>query len=209
MRRALQTRKPILSLALVLTFAGYPTAQVSLAQSATEADANEYVIYAALYKQKRADTPEQTLVINENTKIDDYFAEPVDANRDKIITRLVNELPPVMKETAEDFFEKNQKPAKLTDRFNLKAKVVLVSDGDLEHIFQASLEDAWSAFAKKYPRAGGIDRLSRVGFNKDKTQALLYYAYVCGGLCGQGQYVLLVNKQGEWKIEKQLVTWIS
>jgi len=51
--------------------------------------------------------------------------------------------------------------------------------------------------------------LSRIGFNSSKTQALVYVANVCGGLCGTGEFYLLGKVDGKWKIQNELIVWIS
>ncbi len=40
--------------------------------------------------------------------------------------------------------------------------------------------------------------LSAIGFNPDRTRALVYVGVVCGSLCGSGRYHFLVRKNGRW-----------
>lgn len=39
---------------------------------------------------------------------------------------------------------------------------------------------------------------SAVGFNHDKTVAILYATYWCGGRCGRGTYFILDKRNGHW-----------
>ena len=48
-----------------------------------------------------------------------------------------------------------------------------------------------------------------VGFNANGDQAIVYVANTCGGLCGKGYYVLLTESSGSWKIERDLMLWVS
>lgn len=50
--------------------------------------------------------------------------------------------------------------------------------------------------------------LSRVGFNKDLSQALFYTEHICG-LCGGGGYVLIERRFGQWRVKVFLSTWVS
>jgi hypothetical protein len=52
------------------------------------------------------------------------------------------------------------------------------------------------------PHVSGVLQLSRVGFNRQKTLALLYYSYHCGVLCGQSGWVALHKVEGKWRIEQ-------
>jgi hypothetical protein len=40
--------------------------------------------------------------------------------------------------------------------------------------------------------------LSAVGFNADKTVAVVYMGHYCGGLCGGGGFHVLQKKDGKW-----------
>ena len=51
--------------------------------------------------------------------------------------------------------------------------------------------------------------LSRVGFNQDQTQALVYIGNQEGPLSGAG-YIVLLNKQfGNWELKQKIMVWIS
>jgi hypothetical protein len=45
--------------------------------------------------------------------------------------------------------------------------------------------------------------VSTVGFNGDRTRALVYVGHHCGSLCGGGGYHLLVKKGGKWQIDQE------
>lgn len=54
-----------------------------------------------------------------------------------------------------------------------------------------------------------LHAFSHVGFDRDRTQALVYVSYTCGGLCGDGQYVLLERSARGWRIARSVRSWIS
>ena len=50
---------------------------------------------------------------------------------------------------------------------------------------------------------------SRVAFNPQNDEAIVYIEYVCGSVCGAGEWYWLKKSQGLWKIFKSDHTWIS
>lgn len=175
-----------------------------VAQNAPDSD--EYSVYAALLQQEFVGKGTKEIVVRKQTAVDNF-------SDDESLTDLMESLPSLAKETFEDFGSRNKNSVELTNKFNLKVKVNLVGE-EINRIFYESRqlnskEDGWEVFHKKYPTADAIITLSRVGFNKDKSQALMFVAHSCGWLCGEGNYILLVNKADGWKVEKKLMTWIS
>ncbi|HEX2712963.1 MAG TPA: hypothetical protein VHM88_12255 [Candidatus Acidoferrales bacterium] len=70
----------------------------------------------------------------------------------------------------------------------------------------------WSAFYARYPRSRGYIQVSAVGFNSDKTTAIVYVGHSCGGLCGGGTYHLLEKIDGKWrrsKVKAVTCAWVS
>ncbi|HEX6188542.1 MAG TPA: hypothetical protein VFZ40_10715 [Pyrinomonadaceae bacterium] len=166
-------------------------------------NADEYAVYTALLREKGYDKEATKLVLEDAARWND-LTQPDQEQVEKMIG------PSLLKETVADFAIKNERSAALTNRFQLKAAVVLISRDEVRGIFgDSDLDEAWKVFHARYPKAGSIVNLSRVGFNTKKTQALIYYAYFCGGLCGQGQYILLTKKDDKWVIEKEVMAWIS
>ena len=167
-------------------------------------DADEYAVYAALFAEKGDDKQGTQIVLQDVTVVNDRFAGRMDQ---RSLEKLFG--PASTKDAIDDFVTKNRKSSVFTDQFKLNATIVLITDSDVKRLFHDSIEGGWDLFHAKYPRATSINTLSRVGFNKDRTEALVYWTYSCGGLCGQGQYVLLGKRDGHWKIEKESMTWIS
>ena len=99
--------------------------------------------------------------------------------------------------TLEDFERKNQKGLPLENRFPLKVDYVLYGERHPE-----GPEKDWGTpdFAVY---------LSRVGFNQDQTEALVYVAAVSwtNAQLSGGDYVLLDNKQAKWKVREKRRVW--
>jgi len=169
-------------------------------------DLEEYLVYASLLEQKfiRPETTE--LVIRKQTMIDDFEDK---RRRNKILdlSKLLGE------EIISDFESRNKNSAELTDKFNLKVKMNFL-DEEIKEIFGSnhplnSNPERWESFHKKYPTAGWVVALSRVGFNKQKTEAFIFVGDACGFVCGEGNAYLLLKKDNLWKIEKKMMFWVS
>jgi hypothetical protein len=55
------------------------------------------------------------------------------------------------------------------------------------------------AWEEQHPGASGYLWLSAVGFNSDRTFALVSVSHICGTLCAGGHYYLLHKQDGEWR----------
>jgi hypothetical protein len=162
----------------------------------------EYEVFAVMFGPAAVSDETTQIVLEDTTALRDLFGV---SDRQM----LIKELKPLKMETIEDFFLMNKAQCKLSDRFNFKVKVNLVSNEELDQFFKGDLEEGWKAFHRRYPKAGSFDVLSRVGFSKDHTQALIYYAYFCGSLCGEGRYFVLEKIEGQWTVKSKWLTWIS
>ena len=57
----------------------------------------------------------------------------------------------------------------------------------------------WNEYYRQYPDSGGLLEFSAVGFNPDKTIAVVYMGHSCGDLCGGGTFHVLEKIDGKWK----------
>jgi hypothetical protein len=94
----------------------------------------------------------------------------------------------------------------IDQRITFRLPCVWISDQELERIFRS---DQWVGFYRKYPNSRGLVYLSRVGFNKKMTQALLYFAHQYDSDAGAGYLVLLNKQKNEWEKIAQITVWIS
>lgn len=70
--------------------------------------------------------------------------------------------------------------------------------------------DGWKNYYGRYPNSQGLLSLSRAGFCKGKTQALVYIANRFSADGGWGRLVLLkVNADKQWQVAEEVVLWIS
>jgi hypothetical protein len=173
------------------------------ASTQSSPDPEEYAVYGALLKDMFIGKETKRLIVEQDTAVGDYS--------DSDPASLLERLTPLTRETVEDFRARNAQPSELSDKFGLEVTINFISKDEIKKIFEKRDDkyDGWEAFRKKYPGAGSIITLSRVGFSQDKSQALIFVGYQCDWLCGQGNYILLTKKGGDWKVEKKSMTWIS
>ena len=164
-------------------------------------DSEEYTVYSFMIKDS-----EFLEVIKDHTVTN--RSSPFSMDDD--LERVRKQVPEISKETLADFKAKNAKDYALSPKLKPQGKYVFISDEEMSHIFSGdNLDKSWKSFKKRYPRSRGYGGFSRVGFNPDKSEALLFSEISCGSLCGSGSYVYLVRKNAEWTIVKQIQVWIS
>lgn len=84
-------------------------------------------------------------------------------------------------------------------RGNTVTVTALASASDLTNFFRVQGKDGWKAFYESHPDSSGWIELSAVGFNADKTVAVIYHGHHCGNLCGGGGFTVLRKKEGKWQ----------
>jgi hypothetical protein len=82
---------------------------------------------------------------------------------------------------------------------------ILISDAERDQILG---NGGWSEFFQRYPYSWGIVYFSRVGFNENKTQALLYFVHSNENEEG-GVLAFLKKKKSEWKQIAQIYVYMS
>lgn len=98
-----------------------------------------------------------------------------------------------------DEFERvNQEPKLLLRKLAIEKPYRLVPESVIAGFFKHSVDEGWQSFDLHFRAAGYFD-MSAVGFNGDKTQALVYIGHSCGNVCGGGTYHLLEKKAGKWE----------
>ena len=102
----------------------------------------------------------------------------------------------IQRATLRDFFEKNSRPTELEKRIPTKRRYFLFGHAERRDFVGSGqgrkyLEDRYGTDC--------ISRFSRVGFNRNRTQALAYEEYECDGASGF-IFRVLVWRVGKWTI---------
>ena len=197
------TRVPRLLIGLVLISIELSSLSGSPARGQAGSDAGasdeEYEIYSAVIKQYYVDDKTKLLVIVDRTfKYD--FGDNEEPWKDKYKGLTID------RSTVEDYEARNVRPSLLNKApFKLTGKFSLISDLDLKAIFHGSWgELQWIAYYRRFAESRGFIMLSRIGFNTEHTQALLYVGSRCGPGCGDIHFLLLEKTNGTWTTKKEL-----
>lgn len=115
---------------------------------------------------------------------------------------------PEFRDAIANFRAANKTRWVLQRQFELDKPYELVTSDAIEAIFKQGegakaktdppLEGGWRAFYERYPSSGGYVVLSAVGFNRDKTRAVVYSGASCGSLCGAWSFHLFKKVNGKW-----------
>ncbi|MBV8705956.1 MAG: hypothetical protein JO028_02115 [Acidobacteriaceae bacterium] len=87
----------------------------------------------------------------------------------------------------------------LERKLDISKPYELVPGAALQAPFKTNGPAGWSDFKREHPDSVGWIELSAVGFNHDKTVAIVYIGHHCGGLCGGGGFRVLRKSEGKWK----------
>jgi hypothetical protein len=108
--------------------------------------------------------------------------------------------------TIADFKGKSSLCRTIEAKFSSSVK--LISKQERRTIFSGKdRRKAWAAFNKKFPGSNGYVIVSNVGFNEDRTQALVDISNKCGDKCGAEQFVLLTKSNGSWSVIGMNSVW--
>jgi preprotein translocase subunit SecB len=113
-------------------------------------------------------------------------------------------------ETFKNFKERNKSSASLNNKFKINIPYKLLSREDFELIKKLHEEKAfYDNFYEIYPKSTGVFTLSQIGYNKSKTQALVYCSKVKNEYLGSGRFVLLEYKDKKWQVIEWNPAWVS
>lgn len=174
-------------------------------QAARQLSEDESGVYTALFQEIYQAANDRPIVLSDQTALGvppGMIAKiPVQGLQTKDF------LDKVSPEAKADYAQNNRTSEKLPSVCHLAPKCFAENAGDLA--VEVKNAKAWSKFFKKHPNTPGIVVVSRIGFNGDHTQAVVYTGYSCGTLCGQGEYARLVKNNGAWVVTDRTVVWIS
>ena len=167
------------------------TPSIQEANNELYSDPEAYAVYAAvLPKVWNWDQRMQTLVVflQETKRARLNSAKDLGIEGDRRFAR-------DWSDTLENYVKNNRTVKRLQRKFPIAMDYVLVPTEEVNALFHAG---GWANFYHHYPRAVNYVSMSAVGFNKEKTQALVTMTYTCGSACAGGRYYFLVKRNGKW-----------
>jgi hypothetical protein len=124
---------------------------------------------------------------------------------ERMLSYLRENLEGLDEETLNDFLAKNREHHPIEPDLNPGGRLVCVGDEEFEHIFR----DGWARFRREFPESDGTLRFSRVGFDRDVTQAMLYAGQQFDWNVGSGGFRLFSKPDGEWTEAGRAGSWLS
>jgi hypothetical protein len=99
----------------------------------------------------------------------------------------------------------------ISPKFHLPLPFSIVSQMDLDAVYAPGQHGSAKSDELKglLHRSWGVITLSRVGFDRTGTHAVVYAQLTYCGLCGHGAYLYLSKGSGSWHIVNRAGTWIS
>lgn len=192
----------LVGLLLISIELGSVSVSAPRAQSSAEAGVSdeEYEIYSSVIKQIYVQPETKLLMIEERTFRYDFGSENDEPWRDKKKGLSIDQ------SAAEDYEARNSEHWLLNkSSFKLAVKINLITDLDLKAIFHGNWgELQWINYYRRFPDSSGFVMLSRIGFNTQHTQALLYVGSRCGPRCGDIRFLLLEKANGTWTTKKEI-----
>lgn len=165
--------------------------------SAPITDPDVYAIYSAHVAGAKPEgrVPPAPLIIQADTETWDQtgcILEPIKSEWQEVIT---------------DYGRQNAKASTIQDRLRLNVPYEFVSKEAL--LATLGSQGNWPEFHRLHPGSGGFMSFSAIGFNADKTRAMLHANYGCGGMCGTGGFFFFEKVDGRWVALKPLTTCVT
>ena len=186
-------RRPL----LLLVFPALAAAAPARAQDApTE---REYAVWSALLDTRNGVPYVTRIVIVDSTRAGDHGLSagpwPVGGGR-------------VPDDVLRSFREANTRAWPLENRFRTSVPVQLLSQAGNRVVSKDPDDGEGRNITNvRFPGAGGVVTLSRVGFSGDGRTALVFHRVICGGLCGEDSYYLLaLGADARWGVVHKHVT---
>jgi hypothetical protein len=111
-------------------------------------------------------------------------------------------------ETIADFLEANRQPWPITPDLVFDEHMVCLSSEELAEM-KSSRDNWWERFREQHPGVTELVEFSRVGFNRNRTQALLYAGSRMNWNAGQGGYHVLAKSETGWSRVASELAWVS
>jgi len=163
-------------------------AQHSAPAEPYDVDAAYQVYHVLLPQEESSRFAKGALVIQKET-----VSNPIDEGPRACLTP---EAAKTFKDAIADYERVNKKQWLLEPRFQIEKPYEIVGSDVIAGLLKSG---GWRGFDKRYLGSGGYIIVSAVGFNADKTQAIVYSGSLCGSLCGRWSFHLLEKVAGKWR----------
>jgi hypothetical protein len=175
--------------------------QLSTATTQLDPDIKEYAVYAALLDSIFANKNTKQVLIMDHTRVN--IPEHLQQDLSNF-----QEYTPLTPELITSFLEHNQQPYPLKPVLDLKLEYQLLTQEEVDKLRPMDEASNWKLFYQKYPETVGFIHLSRVGFNDNVSQALVYFSQYHYEQPIIGGYYLMTRQDGRWEVDESM-GWIT
>ena len=199
---------PVLFLVLSQSFIFGQTVQLPVYE-----DETAYEVYSAILTLEEAKRSQSKNFVIRGETLRNFGAFIDSESNPPICLRPDAESAKIIGTAVDDFVKVNKTKWRLQEKFKLEIPFKLVSSEKVISIIRPMTDkEDWTEFYKQYPDSGGFIDLSAVGFNAEKTVAVVSKGRWCGSVCGEGEYYVLQKKDGNWiplKWTGEFCSWVS
>jgi hypothetical protein len=151
-------------------------------------DDDAYQVYSSILPDTNP------LVIRAATATHDLCLKPLDDQAEK-----------VLRPALDDYLRLNSESWLLREKFTAIPRYTILPEQELQAIFPGGSSGVasgpgWKTFVQRHPTYPGWIEVSAVGFNREKTVAVVYLGYHCGEDCAGGEFKALEKKDGKWRL---------
>ena len=179
----------------------------------------EYAVYRAFFEEMYVQARDKVIAGNGSKYIviknSTYFNYPYSRISQVMQVDKSNEFN-VLPQTYSSLLHRNQLTATIdSTKLALSVPCAVLDAEALEKFFpdgDLSVDDIyanWDGFYETYPGSTGIIQVSRVGFNTEGSEALIYVSDIYHDLAAVGYFVQLTREAGTWTIHSYAVSWVA
>ena len=147
-------------------------------------DADAYDVYAAVLNQ-RLPSVRELVIVNSTVK-------------EKLCFDPAKESDEALRAASLSYVDENAQSRRLLREFPFERRYSFITPEERSTTFKKGVALGWQSFRKEHPNAEGFVELSAVGFSPDRSTAVVYEGYHCGGLCGGGGVRVFQKRAGSY-----------
>jgi hypothetical protein len=189
-----------------------PATWRSLVDPVPDTTAEEYAVYSTIIGKVNFEERLRVFVLRDHT-------EPCARTNDWCAHKGVrSRLPNLRPETLDDYVIQNRESEPLGENFKLQRPAVMLSDHDFSGMLIRTNRKVnfsplpgrtiqWNQFYDHYPLSSGVISLSRVGFDSQIQQALVYEETAGSADGTWGRFLVLTKESGKWVVQDKIESY--
>ncbi len=177
--------------------------------TADNLDPTEYEVYSIALKEKliKSTKDPATIIVGQKT------SKSISTLSTSSLPLIKAQFPEFDSTSITDYQTKNLSEYYLDYKFSMTEKYVqLLTTEEIDNLF-VQMGKNWEEYLNRYPYSNGYYTLSRIGFNNDKSQAVLAIEFSTStsstNSTTTGEILYLKKDAGVWKVVGKFFTWTT